>query len=324
MLILRVRGNPRHSLRCSDSYGEMKTIVICGATATGKSDLAVSLAKEIGAEIVNADSMQIYKGMDIGTAKLSPDERDGISHHLLDVLHVGQDATVAWYQDLARAAVTDIHSRGKDAIIVGGTGLYIKSILDDLNFPDTDAAIRQKLTEEAKEFGIVQLFQRLEQLDPAAAAAIDRQNERRVIRALEVIEITGQPFTANLPRADSSLYPDALQFGLVMDRAELGVRVEARVDQMWQKGFVAEVDRLIEEGITRATTARRALGYAQIIAMRNGEITEDVAIEETKRATRQYVRRQETWFSRDARINWISPVQPRLETVLNKINSPSS
>jgi len=302
----------------------MKTIVICGATATGKSDLAVSLAKEIGAEIVNADSMQIYKGMDIGTAKLSPDERDGISHHLLDVLNVSQDATVAWYQDLARAAVTDIHSRGKDAIIVGGTGLYIKSILDDLNFPDTDAAIRQKLTEEAKEFGIVQLFQRLEQLDPAAAAAIDRQNERRVIRALEVIEITGQPFTANLPRADSSLFPDALQFGLVMDRAELGVRVEARVDQMWQKGFVAEVDRLIEEGITRATTARRALGYAQIIAMRNGEITEDVAIEETKRATRQYVRRQETWFSRDARINWISPVQPRLETVLNKINSPSS
>jgi len=302
----------------------MKTIVICGATATGKSDLAVSLAKEIGAEIVNADSMQIYKGMDIGTAKLSPDERGGITHHLLDALNVTQDATVAWYQELARAAVADIHSRGNDAIIVGGTGLYIKSILDDLNFPDTDAAIRQKLTEEAKEFGIVQLFQRLEQLDPAAAAAIDRQNERRVIRALEVIEITGKPFTANLPREDSSLYPDALQFGLVMDRTELGTRVEARVDQMWQEGFVAEVDRLIEDGITRATTARRALGYAQIIAMRNGEITESVAIEETKRATRQYVRRQETWFSRDARINWISPVQPRLETVLNKINSSSS
>ncbi|MEI7722475.1 MAG: tRNA (adenosine(37)-N6)-dimethylallyltransferase MiaA [Actinomycetota bacterium] len=302
----------------------MKTIVICGATATGKSDLAVSLAKEIGAEIVNADSMQIYKGMDIGTAKLSQDERGGITHHLLDALNVTQDATVAWYQELARAAVADIHSRGNDAIIVGGTGLYIKSILDDLNFPDTDAVIRQKLTEEAKEFGMVQLFQRLEQLDPAAAAAIDRQNERRVIRALEVIEITGKPFTANLPREDSSLYPDALQFGLVMDRTELGTRVEARVDQMWQKGFVAEVDRLIEDGITRATTARRALGYAQIIAMRNGEITESVAIEETKRATRQYVRRQETWFSRDARINWISPVQPRLETVLNKINSSSS
>ena len=302
----------------------MKTIVICGATATGKSDLAVSLAQEIGGEIINADSMQIYKGMDIGTAKLNVTERAGIAHHLLDVLQVTEDATVAWYQDLARTAVTDIHSRGKDAIIVGGTGLYIKSILDDLNFPDTDAAVRQKLTEEAKEFGIVQLFARLERLDPAAAAAIDRQNERRVIRALEVIEITGKPFTANLPREDSSLYPDAIQFGLVMDREALGARVEDRIDQMWQMGFVAEVDRLIENGITQATTARRALGYAQIISMRNGEITEAVAIEETKRATRQYVRRQETWFSRDARINWISPVQPRLETVLNKINSTST
>ncbi|QLL24917.1 tRNA (adenosine(37)-N6)-dimethylallyltransferase MiaA [Actinobacteria bacterium IMCC26103] len=302
----------------------MKTIVICGATATGKSDLAVSLAQEIGGEIINADSMQIYKGMDIGTAKLTESERAGIAHHLLDVLQVTEDATVAWYQGLARAAVTEIHDRGKHAIIVGGTGLYIKSILDDLNFPDTDAAVRQKLTEEAKEFGIVQLFQRLELLDPAAAAAIDRQNERRVIRALEVIEITGKPFTANLPREDSSLYPDALQFGLVMDREKIGERVQARVDQMWQMGFVAEVDRLIADGILEATTARRALGYAQIIAMRNGEITEDVAIEETKRATRQYVRRQETWFSRDARINWISPVQPRLETVLNKINSATS
>jgi len=147
----------------------MKTIVICGATATGKSDLAVSLAQEIGAEIINADSMQIYKGMDIGTAKLAPADRGGIEHHMLDVLAVTQDSTVAWYQELARQSVTEIHSRGKHAIIVGGTGLYIKSILDDLNFPDTDAGIRQKLTEEAKEFGIVQLFQRLEQLDPAAA-----------------------------------------------------------------------------------------------------------------------------------------------------------
>jgi tRNA dimethylallyltransferase len=302
----------------------MKTIVICGATATGKSDLAVALAQEIGAEIINADSMQIYKGMDIGTAKLAPDERGGIEHHMLDVLSVSQDSTVAWYQELARQSVTQIHGRGKNAIIVGGTGLYIKSILDDLNFPDTDADVRQKLTEEAKEFGIVQLFQRLELLDPAAAAAIDRQNERRVIRALEVIEITGKPFTANLPREDSSLYPDALQFGLVMDRAELGERVEARVDRMWESGFVDEVDRLISEGITEATTARRALGYSQIIAMRSGEITEDLAIEETKRATRQYVRRQETWFSRDARINWISPTQPRLETVLEKINSSPS
>ena len=302
----------------------MKTIVICGATATGKSDLAVDLAKEIGAEIINADSMQIYRGMDIGTAKLSVEERQGIPHHLLDVLDVNQDATVAWYQELARKAVTEIHGAGKHAIIVGGTGLYIKSILDDLNFPDTDAQVRQRLTEEAKLFGIVNLFERLAQLDPAAAAAIDIKNERRVIRALEVIEITGKPFTANLPREDSLRYPDAMQFGLVMDRAELGARVESRIDRMWERGFVSEVDSLISLGINQATTARRALGYAQIIAMRAGEISEPAAIEDTKRATRQYVRRQETWFSRDARIQWISPSQPRLETVMMKINSAAS
>jgi tRNA dimethylallyltransferase len=302
----------------------MKTIVICGATATGKSDLAVDLAREIGAEIINADSMQIYRGMDIGTAKLSIEERHGIPHHLLDVLDVSQDATVAWYQDLARKAVAEIHGLDKHAIIVGGTGLYIKSILDDLNFPDTDAQVRQRLTEEAKLFGIVNLFERLIQLDPAAAAAIDVKNERRVIRALEVIEITGKPFTANLPREDSSRYPDAMQFGLVMDRAELGARVESRIDRMWERGFVNEVDSLISLGINQATTARRALGYAQIIAMRAGEISEPAAIEDTKRATRQYVRRQETWFSRDARIQWISPSQPRLETVMMKINSAAS
>ena len=302
----------------------MKTIVICGATATGKSDLAVDLAKEIGAQIINADSMQIYRGMDIGTAKLTIEERKGIEHHLLDVLDVSQDATVAWYQELARNAVSKIHSAGMHAIIVGGTGLYIKAILDDLNFPDTDAQVRQRLTEEAKLFGIVSLFERLAQLDPAAAAAIDVQNERRVIRALEVIEITGKPFTANLPREESSRFPDALQFGLVMDRAELGARVEARVDRMWERGFVDEVDSLISRGINQATTARRALGYAQIIAMRAGEMTETAAIEDTKRATRQYVRRQETWFSRDARIQWISPSQPRLETVMMKINSVTS
>ena len=262
--------------------------------------------------------------MDIGTAKLSVEERKRIPHHLLDVLDVNQDATVAWYQELARKAVTDLHGTGKHAIIVGGTGLYIKSILDDLNFPDTDAQVRQRLTEEAKLFGIVNLFERLTQLDPAAAAAIDMKNERRVIRALEVIEITGQPFTANLPREDSSRYPDAMQFGLVMDRTELGARVESRIDRMWERGFVNEVDNLISLGINQATTARRALGYAQIIAMRAGEISEPAAIEDTKRATRQYVRRQETWFSRDARIQWISPSQPRLETVMMKINSAAS
>ncbi len=298
-----------------------KVIVICGATATGKSDIAIEVAQEIGAEVINADSMQLYRGMDIGTAKLTVEERKGIPHHLLDILDVSEDSTVAWYQEQARAAITEIHSRGKDAVIVGGTGLYIKAILDDLNFPDTDPEVRAKLEAELAEFGAAALFTRLEELDPAAALAIDRANTRRVIRALEVIEITGLPFTANLPREDSSRYPDALQFGLVMDREHLRERIDQRVDRMWDAGFVDEVDRLIIQGIGNGSTAQRALGYAQIIAMRSGTMTEEEAKEDTKRASRQYARRQETWFSRDARIQWVAQHQPRLETILQKINS---
>jgi tRNA dimethylallyltransferase len=234
---------------------------------------------------------------------------------------VSEDSTVAWYQEQARAAITEIHGRGKDAVIVGGTGLYIKAILDDLNFPDTDPEVRVKLEAELAEFGAAALFTRLEELDPAAALAIDRANTRRVIRALEVIEITGMPFTANLPREDSSRYPDALQFGLVMDREHLRERIDQRVDRMWDAGFVDEVDRLISQGIGNGSTAQRALGYAQIIAMRSGTMTEEEAKEDTKRASRQYARRQETWFSRDARIQWVAQHQPRLETILQKINS---
>lgn len=298
-----------------------RVIVICGATATGKSDIAIALAQELAAEIINADSMQLYKGMDIGTAKLSVEERKGIPHHLLDVLEVAQDSTVAWYQELARDTISEIHARGKDAIIVGGTGLYIKAVLDDLNFPDTDPAVRARLEAEAEEFGNAALFARLEELDPAAALAIDRANTRRIIRALEVIEITGRPFTANLPREDSSRYPDALQFGLVMDRENLRERIDLRVDRMWEAGFVDEVDQLITQGIKDGVTAQRALGYAQIIAMRDGSLTEEEAKEDTKRASRQYARRQETWFSRDSRIQWVAQHQPRLETILQKINS---
>lgn len=299
----------------------MKVIVICGATATGKSDLAVSLANKINGEVINADSMQLYRGMDIGTAKLALDQRGGIDHHLLDVLEVSEDADVAWYQDLARKKITEIHTQGKSAVVVGGTGLYIKAILDDLNFPDTNPEVRSRLISESQELGAAALFDRLKLLDPQAAQVIDQQNIRRVIRALEVIEITGRPFAANLPRQDSSRYPNAMQFGLVMDRTTLKERIDKRVDQMWEAGIVAEVDSLITAGITRGTTARRALGYAQIIAMRNGEGDEEFAREETKRVTRAYARRQETWFSRDARIQWISPIQPRLETLLQKINS---
>jgi tRNA dimethylallyltransferase len=298
----------------------MKLIVICGATATGKSDLAVTLAHEIDAEIINADSMQLYKGMDIGTAKITMEERKGVTHHLMDLLDVTQDANVAWYQENARAAISEIHGRGKNVIIVGGTGLYIKAILDELNFPDTDPVVRAALELEFATQGIGPLFERLEKLDPAAALAIDRANSRRVIRALEVIKITGKPFTANLPREESSRYPHAQQFGLVMDRDLLSERISNRVDRMWEQGLVAEVEKLMVAGITKGVTAQRALGYAQVIAQIEGKVTEEEAKEETKRATRQYARRQETWFSRDERITWISPSQNALQRILESIN----
>jgi len=299
----------------------VKVIVVCGATATGKSDIALDIAEQIGAEIINADSMQLYTGMDIGTAKLSVGQRRGIPHHLLDVLSVKQDSTVAWYQQLAREQISEIHSRNQHAVLVGGTGLYIKAVLDDLNFPDTNPEVRTRLESEAEEYGADSLFARLQELDPAAALAIDRANTRRIIRALEVIEITGKPFTANLPREDSSRFPDALQFGLVMEREHLRERIDLRVEKMWEQGFVAEVDALIADGILEGSTAQRALGYSALLAMRAGDMTEEEAKEETKRSTRQYARRQETWFSRDARIQWIAPHQPRLETIMQKINS---
>ena len=298
----------------------MKLIVICGATATGKSDLAVALAQQIDAEILNADSMQLYKGMDIGTAKITMQERKGILHHLLDLLEVTEDANVAWYQQLARNTIAEIHDRGKNAVIVGGTGLYIKAILDELNFPDTDPVVRAELELEFATKGIAPLFERLEKLDPAAALAIDKANSRRVIRALEVIKITGKPFTANLPREESSRYPYAQQFGLVLDRDALSEKISTRVDRMWEQGFVDEAEKLIAAGITKGVTAQRALGYAQVIAQIEGKVSEEEAKEETKRATRQYARRQETWFSRDERITWISPVQNALERILESIN----
>lgn len=301
----------------------MSVVVICGATATGKSEVAVALAKETNAEIINADSMQLYKGMDIGTAKLSLEERAGIPHHLLDVLEVSQDASVAWYQQSARDLISRIESTGKNVVIVGGTGLYIKAILDELNFPDTDPEIRAKLNEMAEKIGGAAMHERLAKLDPGAALAIDAQNLRRVIRALEVIEITGKPFTANLPRKESTRYPEARQFGLVLDRAALAERIDQRVERMWERGLVEETEKLIQSGIQDGRTAQLALGYAQVLKFTSGTISEAEAKEETKRATRQYARRQETWFSRDGRIQWISPKQPRLETIREHLtNAP--
>ena len=293
-------------------------IVIAGATATGKSDTAVALAERIDGEIINADSMQLYRGMDIGTAKLSLVERRGIPHHLIDILDVNEDATVAYYQEFSRRITDRLLGEGKNVVLVGGTGLYIKAFLDDLQFPDTDPQVRERLLQEGEEVGNEEMHRRLAQLDPAAAAAIPKENLRRVVRALEVIEITGKPFTANLPRSGEGRYPAARQFGLVMDRENLKERIDIRVDRMWESGFVSEVDALMTNGILEGRTARAAIGYSQIIDHRLGNCTEEEAREETKRATRAFARRQETWFSRDARIIWLKErsIHERVDAIL--------
>ena len=275
-------------------------IVICGPTASGKTDFAIELAEKLNGEIINADSMQLYRGMDIGTAK-----NKNYPQHLIDVLDVTEDANVAWYQESARVIIDQIEKRGKEPIICGGTGLYIKAILDELNFPETNPEIRDRLNAEAEELGKEAMFERLQKLDPAAAIAIDPQNLRRVIRALEVIEITGKPFTANLPREKSERYPNAKQYGLREDREELDRRIDLRVDKMFAEGLIDETAALVEAGLLLGTTAKLALGYAQVLSYMGGQISDP--IEATKIATRQYARRQETWFNRDERINWITP-----------------
>lgn len=289
----------------------MTLIFIVGATATGKSSLALEIAERIQGEIINADSMQLYRGMDIGTAKVPMKERRGIPHHLIDILNVSEDSSVASYQSQAREIIDRLSSVGKDVVVVGGTGLYVKSILDELEFPETDPKIRAAIAAEAERIGGDAMHERLAKLDPAAAAAIPKENVRRVVRALEVIELTGKPFTANLPKAGHSRYPKARQFGLVMDRENLRERIDARVELMWKAGFVDEVRSLIPQGIKNGKTAQAALGYSHILAFLDGKISESEAKEETKRATRQYARRQETWFSRDERITWLKPREDR-------------
>ena len=293
-------------------------VIIAGPTATGKSETALQIAKEIGAEIVNADSMQVYKGMDIGTAKLPIAAREGIAHHLLDQVEVTEEVNVSWYQNAAREIIDKLLEE-KSVIVVGGTGLYIKAILDDLNFPETDEAVREELNKLAEKIGANALHERLAKLDPAAAVAIPKENVRRVVRALEVIEITGKPFTANLPREGSSKYPKALQYGLELDRDQLDARIDARVEGMWKQGFIDEVKSLIKKGLLTGKTARQAIGYSQIINFLEGQTSESDAKELTKVATRQYARRQETWFKRDERIKWMAADSNRTNAILSDI-----
>ncbi|MFM8366499.1 MAG: tRNA (adenosine(37)-N6)-dimethylallyltransferase MiaA [Candidatus Nanopelagicaceae bacterium] len=288
----------------------MSLIVICGPTASGKSQLAIDLAKEFDGEIVNADTMSLYRNMNIGTAKVMPDERQGIAHHMIDVLDPSEDANVAWFQREARKVIDDIIARGKRPILVGGTGLYIKAVVDEMNFPETNPEIRDRLNAEAEEIGKEAMYKRLQELDPAAAIAIDSKNLRRVIRALEVIEITGKPYTANLPQEGATYYPNSTWIGLDVPREVLDERIKIRAMKMFEDGLIGEVRDLVIDGLMSGTTARLGHGYAQIIEFQMGLNMDP--IEETIIVTRQYARRQETWFKREKRINWIeAPFLPK-------------
>ena len=288
----------------------MSLIVICGPTASGKSQLAIDLAKEFDGEIVNADTMSLYRNMNIGTAKVMPDERQGIAHHMIDVLDPSEDANVAWFQREARKVIDDIIARGKRPILVGGTGLYIKAVVDEMNFPETNPEIRDRLNAEAEEIGKEAMYKRLQELDPAAAIAIDSQNLRRVIRALEVIEITGKPYTANLPQEGATYYQNSIWIGLDVPREVLDERIKIRAMKMFEDGLIEEVRDLVIDGLMSGTTARLGHGYAQIIEFQMGLNMDP--IEETIIVTRQYARRQETWFKREKRINWIeAPFLPK-------------
>lgn len=283
---------------------QIPIVAVVGPTAAGKSDLAVSLARTIHGEVVNADSMQLYRGMDVGTAKLSVPERQGVPHHLLDVLDVTQTATVAEFQRLARVAVEDCSRREVRPILVGGSALYIRAVLDGFEFPGTDERVRQRLEGELAALGADILHERLAAADPDAAAAILPSNGRRIVRALEVIELTGRRYPAILP-AKAYVYDRVVQIGLDVPREVLDERIATRVDHMWAAGLVEEVRRLQTAGIRDGRTASRALGYAQVLRFLAGEWTEEQARAETVRATRRFARRQDSWFRKDPRISWI-------------------
>lgn len=304
---------PRHRGSCP--LGP-PTVVVVGATASGKSRLAIELAERlIGAgrptEIVNADSMLVYRGMDIGTAKPTLAERTRVVHHLLDVLDVTATATVAEFQTRARTAIADCRTRGVVPIVVGGSALYIRAIVDEFDFPGTDPDLRARLESELARTGPEALHRRLSEVDRAAAAAIEPANGRRIVRALEVIELTGQPYAARLPQRRYHL-PGVVQVGLAIERGVLDRRIEQRIDAMWAEGLVAEVVRLTERGLREGVTASRALGYRQVLAYLDGEIDEAEARRRTVVGTRKFARRQDSWFTQDERITWLAHDRPDL------------
>lgn len=284
-------------------------VVIVGPTGTGKSDLSLDLAERLigagrPAEIVNADAMQLYRGMDIGTAKLPPAERRGVPHHLLDVLDVADEATVARYQVDARAAISGIVDRGAVPILVGGSGLYVSSVVYDFQFPGTDPELRARLEAELLEKGPGLLYERLKAVDPGAAGRIGASNGRRLVRALEIVELTGAPHTAALP-GEPVYWTEAVTVGLRLPREELTPRLDARVERMWAAGLVDEVQGLLPAGLESGVTASRAIGYAQALGQLRGTLSQAEAVEATQQLTRRYARRQVSWFKRDPHTHWI-------------------
>lgn len=292
------------------------TTVIVGPTAVGKSSLALGLARRLlhggcPAEIVNADSMLVYRGMDIGTAKPSVVERAEVRHHLVDTLDVTETATVAEFQSQARAAIADCLARGVLPIVVGGSALYVRAIVDDFEFPGTDPGLRAELEAELADIGPAQLHRRLSSVDPEAGVSIQPENGRRIVRALEVITLTGRPYAATLP-SRRYLLDGVTQIGLDLDRPSLNARISERVTGMWQAGLVDEVSRLVALGLREGVTASRALGYRQILQFLDGQITEAQAAEQTRIGTRKFARRQDSWFRKDDRISWLPAGAPDL------------
>jgi tRNA dimethylallyltransferase len=294
-------------------------VAVVGPTAAGKSELSLELALALAGEVVNTDAMQVYRGMDIGTAKLPPAERRGVPHHLVDVLDVTEPASVAEFQTMARAVIDDCRARGAVPVLVGGSALYTRAVLDRFEFPGTDPAVRARLEAELAEAGAEALHRRLADVDPEAAARIIASNGRRVVRALEVVEITGRPFTASLPERDY-VYDDAVQLGIDVPRPVLDERIERRVRAMWDAGLVDEVRRLADAGLREGRTANRALGYQQVLAFLDGECSEEEAFERTVTGTRRFARRQDSWFRKDPRITWVAWDDPdRLGTAISAV-----